>query len=220
MKRHVFEMFRVVMLSSLMVPMVSCENEIDDKSTQGTGETEDLFVNAVDLGLSVKWAEHNVGATQPEEYGGYYAWGEIEEKSVYANINYKYYDNNVEDFINIGSNISATGYDVAYVKWGKDWRMPTQSEIRELCDECSWLWTSVNGINGYKVTGPNGNSIFLPAAGYWIDSDIESRGSEGRFWTGTLMEKGYSYYLYFEDGNQECDYSHRSYGRTIRPVKD
>lgn len=222
MRKSIVALLRMFAFGLLMIPFVSCEKDTDgdDIKQEETGGTEDFFVDAIDLGLSVKWAEHNVGATKSEEYGGYYAWGEIEEKDVYANVNYKYYDNNKEDFVSIGANISATEYDIAYVSWGKDWRMPTQKEIEELCDGCSWLWTSVNGVNGYRVTGPNGNNIFLPAGGFRVDSDIEGRGSEGRYWTGTLIENGYSYYLYFDDEIQECDYSHRSYGRTIRPVKD
>ena len=129
---------------------------------------------AIDLGLSVKWATCNVGAESPEDYGSYYASGETEEN----------YNSSTGEYTNIGSNISGTSYDVAHVKWGGSWRMPTVSEIQELCNKCSWEWTSVNGVNGQKVTGPNGNSIFLPAAGYRNGTVVEGRGSSGWYWPG------------------------------------
>lgn len=91
----------------------------------------------VDLGLSVKWATCNIGATTPSDYGGYYKW----------------------------SNDNSSFHDIAREKWGKSWRIPTKEEIEELCDRCRWKWTKANGHNGYLVTGPTGNSIFLPAAG-------------------------------------------------------
>lgn len=138
---------------------------------------------AVDLGLSVKWAPWNVGASTPEEYGGYYAWGETVEKATYNESSYQYYKN--DGYVDIGSEISGTPYDVAHVKWGGDWRMPTNEEVQELIDKCTWQYTAVNGVNGAIVTGPNGNSIFLPATGYKMWSDLYSDGSDGYFWTGT-----------------------------------
>ena len=120
----------------------------------------------VDLGLSVYWASCNLGAENPEEYGDYYAWGETKPKSRYTEENYSYYDANTAQYINIGDDISGTQYDAATVNLGSDWRMPTKSEMQELVDKCTWEWTQVNGVNGNIVTGPNGNSIFLPAAGF------------------------------------------------------
>ena len=212
MKKSVFAMLRVLMFGVLMLPMVSCEEDViddKDKTEQETGKNEDFFVNAIDLGLSVKWAEHNVGATKPEEYGGYYAWGETEEKDVYSD-----YDGDID------VNISATEYDVAYVKWGKDWRMPTQKEIAELCDNCSWLWTSINGVSGYQVTGPNGNSIFLPAAGNRYDADVYGRGSVGYYWSGTLRDSDDAFYIAFEEGDWWWDDTERACGFSIRPVTE
>lgn len=172
---------------------------------------------AVDLGLSVKWASCNVGADVPEGYGGYYAWGETEEKSNYTWENYKYYESS------IGSNISGTSYDVATVKWGGSWRMPTLDEIKELSDKCSWERTSVNGVSGHRVTGPNGKSIFLPAAGSVNGTEVSDRGWGAYYWSGTLKE-GNSYYA-FKFGF----YGHstgwgsdrpRHYGLTVRPVTE
>ena len=186
---------------------------------------------AVDLGLSVKWASCNVGAESPEDYGGYYAWGETEEKNNYGATTYKYfrdldgdgdYYDDGANWINIGSNISGTSYDVAHVKWGGSWRMPTKDEFRELSENCSWEWTSVNGVSGQKVTGPNGNSIFLPAAGGREGSEVLHRGSYGFYWSGTLLEddSDYAYDLNFNSGGYGWGYGSRDYGPTIRPVTE
>ena len=176
----------------------------------------------VDLGLSVKWANHNVGAAAPEEYGNYYAWGETRIKLEYYWEDYKYYNSSTDDFDNIGSNISGTSYDVAHVRWGGGWRMPTLNEIKELINKCSWQWTTVNGVNGYKVTGPNGNSIFLPAAGYRLGTELYYRGSNGIYWSGTLYENisYYAYFLNFGSGNRYWDYNSRGYGFSVRPVTE
>ncbi len=221
MKKRVFKMFRGFMFGMLVLPMVACEGDIiKDKEEEGATEKDDIFVQAIDLGLSVKWAEHNVGATKPEEFGGYYAWGEIEVKDVYNDESYKYYDNAKEEFINIGSNISATAYDVAYVKWGKNWRMPTNKEIGELCNNCSWSWITVNGVSGYQVTGPNGNSIFLPAAGNCYDAEVYDSGSVGCYWSGTSYDEDDADYFAFEEGDWWWDDTERPCGFSVRPVTE
>lgn len=120
----------------------------------------------VDLGLSVYWASCNLGASKPEEYGDYYAWGETSPKAYYTESTYSYYNSSTTEYMDIGSEISGTEYDAAHVNLGGDWRMPTKAEAQELINKCTWEWTQVNGINGYMVTGPSGQSIFLPAAGY------------------------------------------------------
>ena len=180
-------------------------------------------VHAVDLGLSVKWACCNVGASTPEGYGGYYAWGETEEKSNYTWENYKYYNSSTGGFNNIGSNISGTSYDVAHIKWGGSWRMPTLFEIEELCNKCSWEWTTVNGVKGQKVTGPNGNCIFLPAAGYCNGTEVSLRGSYGLYWSGTSYEdyRYDAYHLYFTSGNHDrFELCYRPDGLAVRPVTE
>ena len=201
--------------------------------TKGSDLCDDAnHVHAVDLGLSVKWACCNVGASSPEGYGGYYAWGETEEKSNYTPLTYKYYLGDLDgdgyyydsnEYQNIGSNISGTSYDVAHVKWGGSWRMPTLDEIKELCNKCSWQWTEVNGIKGQKVTGPNGNSIFLPAAGYRYGTDVYSRGSIGYCWSATSGEydSNDAYSLDFGSGYDYWDaWSLRYFGHTVRPVTE
>ena len=118
----------------------------------------------VDLGLSVCWAGYNLGATKPEQWGGYYAWGETEPKVDF--LHYKYVRNN-STYVNIGTNISGTKYDPARVTWGGDWRLPTESEAKELVERCHWQPTTYDGATGFKITGPNGNAIFMPFAGFY-----------------------------------------------------
>lgn len=206
------------------MPLASCEEDLP----------EDANHEAVDLGLSVKWATCNVGANSPEDYGTYYQWGEIEGVTEY-NRPYKYFqpieledgfkEYSPECWHNIVSNISGTSYDVAHVKWGKGWRMPTRDEVDELCEMCSWEWTSVNGINGYKVTGPNGNFIFLPAAGHYIPSidPISKRGEWCCYWAST-MHNGKSQRipnLYFDGGSHDVTtVFFPMSGHPVRPVKD
>ena len=177
----------------------------------------------VDLGLSVKWAGWNVGASRPEEYGGYYAWGELHEKSDYDLDTYQYYDQEKWENIFIGDDISGTQYDVARAQWGGRWRMPTLAECQELVDKCTWTWTTYNGVEGQKVTGPNGNSIFLPAAGYRYGTSVYDLGSIGYYCSGTLNE-GYSsdaYCLFFRNGDVYWDYfDFRYIGHSVRPVSE
>lgn len=126
----------------------------------------------VDLGLSVLWATYNVDATSPSDYGGYYAWGETNEKTSYTTENCLTYEKDIREFS------GNTAYDVASAKWGEDWRMPTGHEMKELKNKCIWKWVSYKGHKGYIVEGPNGNCIFLPAAGSYIDSEIPKPGKE------------------------------------------
>ena len=185
----------------------------------------------VDLGLptGIKWATCNVGATKPEEYGGYYAWGETEEKENYEWSTYKWWNvtsNTITKYC-INSRYGTVDNktvldledDVANVKWGGDWRMPTLEEQKELCTSCTWTWTSLNGVNGYTVTGPNGNSIFLPAAGNRNGTYLNYSGSSSYYWSSSLYDNsGYAYYLYFDSGDYDWSNNSRYYGRSVRPV--
>ena len=191
---------------------------------------EELNIEAVDLGLSVKWATFNVGATKPEEYGGYYAWGETEEKEDYSWETYKWCNGSYYTMTkyctdsNYGTVDNKTTLDleddVAHVKWGGDWRMPTKAEQDELRNNCTWTWTTQNGVNGYKVTGPNGNSIFLPAAGYRDGADVYYRGYYGFYWSGSLSSDygDSAYYLGFSDNSCDWDGDDRCCGQSVRPV--
>ena len=168
------------------------------------------------MGLSVKWATCNVGASSPSGYGNYYAWGETSTKSTYTEENSKTYDNSSYNY-DIGGNSST---DAARANWGGTWRLPTKAEFQELLDKCTWTWTTQGGHNGYRVTGPNGNSIFLPAAGYRNGSSLGYEGSNGLYWTSTPNESNsyYAYYLCFYDSYRNVDWSYRFLGRSVRPV--
>ena len=185
---------------------------------------------AVDLGLpsGTLWADRNVGADSPEAYGDYFAWGEVTPKSEYDWFTYKY-----------GSEYTLTKYcynssygtvdnkttldledDAAYVNMGSEWRMPTYEELDELKTNCTWTWTTQNGVNGYKVTGNNGNSIFLPAAGYRDSSGLYYVGSNGSYWSSSLYEStpNRAYALYFGSVDCHWNYDNRYYGRAVRAV--
>ena len=170
----------------------------------------------VDLGLSVKWATCNVGASQPHGYGNYYAWGETSTKSKYTKENSRTYHENMSD---ISGN---SNYDVARSNWGDSWRMPTNRELTELRQNCIWTWTSQSGVNGYKVTGLNGNSIFLPAAGYCLGSSRYYVGESGYFWSSTPDEgDAYgAYCLNFGSGSHGVGWDSRDCGYTVRPVSE
>ena len=176
---------------------------------------------AVDLGLpsGTKWATCNVGASKSEEYGGHYAWGETEEKDVYDMSTYKYYKNG--EYVNIGTDISGTEYDVAHVKWGGNWCMPTHDDIQELRDNCTSEWTTLNGVNGRNFTSNiNGNSIFLPATGYLWDGDLDDAGENGYYWssTQTPYSSDNAYSLDFGSGGAYWGYDDRYSGQSVRPV--
>ena len=178
----------------------------------------------VDLGLSVLWAAWNVDATSPEEYGGYYAWGETSTKSNYTFENYKFYNPSTNAYDFIGNEISGTSYDVAHVKWGGGARMPTFSEVDELVDNCTFTGGYYKGVRGNFVTGSNGNSIFLPFAGSWEGSNLSNVGFHGFFWSGTDDDVNSGLYAYalhcFEGvGGWEWD-AYRYPGYSVRPVKN
>ncbi len=190
--------------------------------------TTDVFrleIGAVDLGLSVKWAGCNVGAESPEEYGDYFAWGETSPKSSYTESNSATYGLSTSTLKSrgiIGSDGNLTAeYDAATVNLGDNWRMPTLAEMQELINNCSWSWTTINGVNGRLVTGPSGNSIFLPAAGYRVNSSLGSAGSYGYYWSATPYSgSDYAYGLYFYSDSCFWGSYYRFYGRTVRPVSE
>ena len=181
----------------------------------------------VDLGLSsgLKWATCNIGANSPEEYGNYYTWGETETKETYDYCNHPTYDLTFSDLKSQGY-VDSEGnliplHDAATANWGGNWRMPTYEEMEELEIECTWKWMTQNNVDGMKVTGPNGNSIFLPAMGdpfYYF----------GNLWSSTCYNfpkiKNLAYVLCWCFGNcyekayhtMGCGY--RYYYSSIRPV--
>ena len=190
----------------------------------------------VDLGLSVKWATCNVGASSPEGYGDYFAWGETSPKSSYnwTNLKYctegdergnpkfsKYVTNSKYGPVDnkVGLELSD---DAARVNWGGDWRIPTAYECKELIDNCTFMWTTLNGENGYKVTSKsNGNSIFLPAAGFRYGENLWYAESEGYFWSSfpdvrERNDQEYCLYFYWDIVNYSIGCRFR--GQSVRPV--
>ena len=205
---------------------------------------------AVDLGLSVKWASFNLGASKPEEYGDYYAWGVIE--TYYSNLGpltwkqgfdkgYSWSDYKwcKESYISLtkyctddyfgyshftdGRTVLEPEDDAAQVVLGDGWRMPTLAEFSELYHQCSREWISVNGVEGYSFTGPNGSSIFLPAAGCISGKIYYDSYGEGDYWTSSLKEDhpcdAYDFYFYVDEIKWDCS-DYRNDGRSIRPVKE
>lgn len=170
----------------------------------------------VDLGLSVKWAACNVGSDSASDYGSYYAWGETTTKSSYSTANGTTYGVEMDD---IAGNAD---YDAAAANWGGAWRMPTYNEYAELIDSCTWEWTTQDDIYGYLVTGPSGNSIFLPAAGYRRGGWLYSTGGTGCYWCSTPAESGNGTAgtLYFISSSYSMENYYRYRGHTIRPVLD
>lgn len=179
----------------------------------------------VDLGLSVKWATCNLGATSPEQKGNFFAWGELEPKNEFYDANYLYISGEYT-CENIGNSICGTDYDVVSKMWGNGWRMPTMSELEELYSRCSNVWVTVDGQAGRRFTGPNGNTIFLPAAGYFFESgEANYPDKNGSYWCGDVYDSGdgaynNAYYLVFSSNAIRVDYTGRSCGHTIRPVHD
>ena len=178
----------------------------------------------IDLGLpsGTKWACCNVGANTPEDYGNYYAWGETETKSKFIWSTYIHCDGSESTCHNLGSDIARTDYDVAYVKWGGFWMMPSNTQHRELLDNCISTWTTQNGVDGRLFTGTNGGSIFLPATGLRLDTDLYDAGTYGCYWSSTQYKSdGYGiYYLDFSPGDVFTN-SYGigcSWGLSVRPV--
>lgn len=196
----------------------------------------------VDLGLSVCWATANVGAAHPYDYGLYFAWGETtgytsdtSDGHSFAWANYQWCN---------GSNYRMTKYctdsnygtvdslntlepadDAAAVNMGGNWRMPTKEELDELRDSCTWIWqeadnTEYNGVAGYKVTGANGNSIFLPAAGYRYRTSLSNANAYGFYWSASIYatRSDYAYRLYLDSNSANTDYYDRYRGHPVRAV--
>ncbi|MBR5238501.1 MAG: fimbrillin family protein [Paludibacteraceae bacterium] len=220
--------------------IVDSENN-KGENNEGNDEEDDETVSEngheyVDLGLpsGIKWATCNVGATAPEEYGDYFAWAETEVKEYYDWSMYKYC---VDDYDNLTKYCTDSEYgkdgfvddktvfgiedDVAAVNWGGAWRMPTKVEQDELRNNCDWTWTTQNGVNGCKVTGPNGNSIFIPAAGYMEDDELYDVNETGSYWSSSLYTNSpeCAYSVYFESRRPKgWSYDERYYGYSVRPV--
>ncbi len=167
----------------------------------------------VDLGLlsGTLWATCNVGATRPEEYGDYFAWGETKPKTEYVEENYAYADKPKP-------NVLPESEDAATANWGKGWRMPTNEDFEELINRCSWKYIKQNNVFGCLFTGPNGHSIFLPNAG----TISEESGSDGSYWSSCCENEKEPDFLEFNDGGcmvRDYDYLGDDHcGQLVRPV--
>jgi len=180
--------------------------------------------HAIDLGIGVKFACCNVGASSPEQYGSHYAWGETKIKNSYKTLNYKHGGNNsYREYKNIGSDISGTQYDVAHVMWQGNWHMPTKEELELLKDRCKKEWVTYKRVEGIRFIGPNGYSIFLPASGSrWYD-DTNYVGYSGNYWSSTYSTQksngyGDAYFLGFDNSWIGMSYGDRASGSTVRPI--
>lgn len=166
---------------------------------------------AVDLGLpsGTAWADRNVGASSPEKYGEYYGWGET-------------YPQNYSHYNNLPNNIAGTSYDVARKNWGSTWHIPTVDQIFELLENCIWNWGSKNGVKGCYVIGPNGNSIFMPAAGYIQGATPINVGNKGFYLSSNCrtMAQEEIWGIEFREGHHNGTLLYFAEFYTIRPVKD
>ena len=176
--------------------------------------------HVIDMGVAGKWACCNVGAKAPWEYGGYYAWGETEEKDWYDWSSYTHCDGSSSSCHSIGSDIAGTEYDVAHVKWGDKWKMPNKEQARKLVVQCSIEKVTVNGVDGEKFTASNGCSIFIPASGYRVYRKYKETGENGYYWSSSLDEDEDAIHLMIWNwGGAQWLNEERRYGYSVRPVQ-
>ena len=202
MKRNLFSFVTIVSIVGMLATCFIYNNSYGQNGEYNGHQY-------VDLGLpsGTKWATCNIGANSPQEYGKYYAWGELSE--INTKNNYLYSENNPTTL--------PYNADIATINWGGGWRIPTKAEFEELVNKCKWTWMS----NGYKVVGPNGHSIFLPAAGYYSNARThEGSGSSGSFWSSSINinDTPYAWALLFNSGYHFVSSFSRYYGRTVRPI--
>lgn len=228
-------MKKILFLMAIALPfiLISCGDDKDEPAVPDKGDY-------VDLGLpsGTLWATRNVGADKPEDIGDYFAWGETTPKTTYVVENYKWggYDSNGEFYLSKYNDNPRYGAidnkneldpadDAASVHYPHG-RMPSDEQIRELCSKCSWQWTQRNGVNGQLVTGPNGNTMFLPATGYYYGSksSLKEVGSSGACWTRTINlhdvpNARCMFWGDWDDRGWECGAILRTSGLTIRAVR-
>lgn len=202
----------------------SCNPENNPNNTDKTAKG----LSAIDLGLSVKWGSCNLGASKPEEFGNYYAWGETEPKDDYSRETYKFLETDPVGRIYYTKYCSQDRLtelkaedDAATIALGGKWRMPTGDELKELVDKCTWTLTSQNDVKGYLVTGPNGNSIFLPGAGMRGYTDVHYLG-EPNYWSSSVFTNNGTdiWCIQINDNKIWFSGTLRWYGYSIRPVTD
>lgn len=230
----------------MMVVAARCKPEDPNPGGTSNGGNDTIVVpignqedsSYIDLGLpsGTLWAVCNVGAETPEGYGDYYAWGEVQPKDVYDWESYRYGTFTTERYVLYkyctSKNYSVDGVvdsltvlepddDVARVCWGENWRMPTIDEWEELFLQTVSVWTTLNGVEGWLFTALNGNSLFLPAAGYWWDSEFNG-ADLGVYWSCTLNKEfpnrawGFHFNSY---SCHLCGSSDRNRGQSVRAVR-
>lgn len=210
-------------------PTIYCE-------TVGSFTLETTSGDVIDLGLSVKWASHNLGATLPYEYGDLVGWGDPTGKHVEDPMDYEigkrgdiycyygyYKTDDTWDDLKLRLNISNTEWDVAKAQWGNGWRLPTKDELSELLEKCTWRRIRYKGIDGQRVIGPNNNDIFLPCAGVRYGENIGTVGETGYYWSGTAIDELFTNGAYaLEIGRMykdDIDVYTTYFGRSVRPVR-
>lgn len=218
-RKTIFGMLMLLFSAMLLPLFAACESDDDDEGGKDRSQSQEY----VDLGLSVKWAKCNLGAKNPWENGDYYAWGETSPKKSY----------DWESYTPIGDgsySYLSTDNDPAAIRLGRNWHTPTESEFSELLDECKWVWSTENGVEGYHVVGPNGNSIFLPAAGSMDGEENLAAEGYGYYWSnvsyyteGVYEEGGYHRYdrvttLEINNSGKKIRGLQGQYGCPIRPV--
>ncbi len=242
-------MKRVLFLSVIaivsMFSLAGCEKNDDEPVNKSNIKPNGMenYHAYIEMGLSVKWATWNVGADSPGDYGDYFAWGMTRINNSYNWRSYQYCIQGESDHLTRYCTNSDFGYnhysdndsilfsddDVAHVKWGGAWRMPTNKEWQELLDNCKWEWcakdnTEFGGIAGWKVTsnveGYKDRFIFLPAAGYKSDSYTFEVSTCGYYWSSLLYKEipTYANCLFFDSGKKKVSTKSRHLGSSVRPV--
>ena len=179
----------------------------------------------VDLGLSVKWCTHNVGAEYEYENGSYFSWANTIAHPKGGGYDFSQATYNSTTGNSLQTNIDATsGYDMARANMGGSWRLPTKEEFQELYDNCTWTWTTSNGVNGYRITskvaGYTSNSIFIPAVGLYYGTEFYNEGSGGRYWSSSFYSATDAYRLRFDSsGVNPQSHDGRFYGFSVRAVQ-
>jgi len=228
-KRKRLRQMKKIFLMALAAMLCATVGDAKVNVTDNNAKTPD-GVEAVDLGLSVKWANMNVGAKKSTDYGTYFAWGETQPKQYYSWNTYAWSKGDTQFLTKYSKEDRKTQLvpsdDAAQANWGGKWRMPTVDEFEELINKCTWEWTTKDGINGYKVSSKKtGKSIFLPITGCRFYADTQFRGINGIYWTSSLYTNNpnKAWCLEFNFSDINVDYgnlsSNRFSGRCIRAVQ-
>lgn len=208
----------VIVMLAIMIAVPATGQRAKRRSNSKKGAVTGISTDyIVDLGLSVKWAGYNVGASSPEQYGYLIGWADVTGEKTSCD---------PDDYPNSNPPASICGnyhYDMATAMWGHPWRLPTLAEMKELISRCTWRWCTYKGVKGYKVTGPSGKSIFMPSSGHRYGTSALNRGKEGYYWTGELATDfpEYAFFLIFSSSVQTTDFYRcsRYYGLSVRAVR-